>query len=178
MGREAPGATQNPSAGAPPEAGAGGGAASRNVLSVSMPALALLQTGAEFDVVLRVRFAEALYQGCGRVAYDSAVLKPVTVTRGTAIPAGDVFVAKLDAGQLAGGATSGQDAVVPFAFTGLNGAGCVAKASGELLRIRFRLIAASSAQYPLRLLNDPSFLQLREPSGQRLSFDLSEEVGQ
>jgi hypothetical protein len=143
-----------------------------------MPALALLQTGAEFDVVLRVRFAEALYQGCGRVVYDSAVLRPVSVTRGGVIPAGDVFVAKLDAGQLAGGATDGQDAVVPFAFTGLNGAGCVATADGELLRLRFRMIAASPAQSPLRLLNDPSFLQLRGPGGQRLSFDLCEEVGQ
>lgn len=140
-----------------------------------MPGLSGLATGAEFDIILSAHFAAELFQGSGRLAYDSAVVQPVSAKRG-AIPADNVFVAKLDAPPAASTADDGLDGVVPFAFTALPGTAGFGSHAGELLRVRFKLLAPPGARYPVALLNNPEYLQLRGPQGQRLSFDLSTEV--
>lgn len=150
-------------------------ATERNTLSVSLPPLSKLAVGAEFDYVLSADMVDALYQGSGRVLYDSRCLKPVSATWGSLAPRAGVCVAKLDhaisavpAGNLNG--------VVPYAFTGLPGQGGTAPGSGELLRLRFKLTGAVRESIALRLQNDPACLQLRDSQGRRLSFDLSEEA--
>lgn len=154
------------------------GAASRNLLSTSMPALAGLGTGAEFEFVISVKCTDPLYQGSGRVLYDPAVMQPVAAIRGSAIPARFLFSAKLDAATAASDGRSGlppQAGVVPYAFTGLPDApGRVA--NGELCRLRFRLLRAAGPDNAVRLLNNASYLQLRGPGGNRLAFDLHAEV--
>jgi hypothetical protein len=151
----------------------------RNTLRASLPALAGKQPGAEFDFVLSTSFTEPLYQGSGRVLFDPGVMRPVAVMRGQALPADFIFAAKLDAAPVASDGLSGLPGtagVVPYAFTGLPGGSGQAVAQGELLRIRFRLLQRPGAQSAVRLLNNASYLQFREPTGNRLSFDLQTEV--
>ena len=48
---------------------------------------------------------------------------------------------------------------------------------GELLRVRFKLLAKPQRGAAVRLQNDMEYLQLRNAQGRRLSFDFaSEEV--
>jgi hypothetical protein len=154
------------------------GQLNRNLLSTSMPALAGLSTGAEFEFVISVKCTDPLYQGSGRVLYDPAVMQPVAAMRGSAIPAGFLFSAKLDAATVASNGLSGLPPVagmVPYAFTGLPDApGRVA--SGELCRVRLRLLRPAGPDSAVRLLNNASYLQLRGPAGNRLAFDLHAEV--
>nr|MDQ3022916.1 hypothetical protein [bacterium] len=69
------------------------------------------------------------------------------------------------------------DGCVPFAFTGRPGGASISPGGGELLRITFRLKVASPQGIPIRLQNDPLFLQFRDPRGQRIPFDLDRLVG-
>jgi hypothetical protein len=178
--------TASRSGGLPSDGLAGPGAAPRqeapagagNALSARMPALATFTPGTEFDYVLSARFADELFQGSGRIAYDSAVVRPVEVLRGEMLPPSDIFVARLDAPPvpLAGGGLSN---IVPFAFTGLPGSAGSGKCDGELLRVRFRVITAAGEGIAVRLINEPEYLQMRGLQGQRLGFDLNtEEVTQ
>lgn len=152
-------------------------AAARTALTASLPLLAKLEPGDEFDFVLSAKLASPLYQASGRVLYDSTAVAPVGAKRGALIPADDVFVARTDLapGKLAGeGALGG---VVPFAFTGLPGAQPIAAGQGELLRVRFKLLKSATTT-PVKLLNTAEYLQLRDAEGARLAFDLAvEEVG-
>jgi hypothetical protein len=163
---------------APPTPAAGTGAqpaAGRNTLSATLPPLGKLALGAEFDYVLSADMADALYQGSGRVQYDSRVVQPIAATWGALTPSAGVRVAKLD---FAAGAASadGLNAVAPFAFTALPGQSASAPGPGEILRLRFKLVGAVRDGVAIRLQNDPAVLQLRDSQGRRLSFDLSEEV--
>lgn len=152
------------------------GKTARNALYVHLPELSRLAVGAHFDVILSAQFKAGLFQGSGRLAYDSRVVQPVSASRG-AIPGDNIFVAKLNSPPASNPATAGGlDGVVPFAFTGLPGTAGFAPDSAELLRVRFKLLAVPAAHYPVALINDPQYLQLRNPQGQRLSFDLSTEV--
>lgn len=147
----------------------------RNVLQTHMPPLAGLAAGAEFDYSINADFTDALYQGCGRIIYDSSVMQPLTATRGAAIPAGDIFVAKLDApAQVLPGSATAQT-FVPFAFTALPGDNSPG-VSGELIKVRFRLLKAPPADCHISLLNDQQYLQLRSPQATRLPFDMQVEV--
>jgi hypothetical protein len=149
--------------------------AQRNVLQVAMPALSRLAPGAEFEYVLSANMSDALYQGSGRVLYDSRVLRPTAAQWGALAPAHGVCVAKLDTPPDASGG-AGLDCAVPFAFTALPGQGAAAPGQGVLLSLRFKLIGVPHGAEVLRLLNDPAYLQLRDAQGKRLSFDISEEV--
>lgn len=150
-----------------------------NRLTLSLPALGTLAAGAEFDAVLEGAFTEELFQGSGRLIYDSSVLQPVASQRGAFIPAGDIFVAR---DNIAPGTLPGEgslDGVIPFAFTGRPGESGIAPGSGELLRVRFKLLAPAAGATRLRLMNNAEYLQLRDNTGRRLAFDLAtEEVGQ
>lgn len=156
------------------------GAPLRNALLTSVPALAGLQPGAEFDFHVRASFSEPLYQGSGRVLFDPAVMRPVAVVRGEALPADFIFVAKLDAAPVESDGLSGLPetaGVVPYAFTGLPGGSGKTVAPGELFHIRFQLLGRPGAHSAVRLLNRADYLQFRAPDGNRLPFDLQTEVG-
>lgn len=148
---------------------------SRNTLSVRMPEISQLAAGAEFEVILSAQFNSELYQGSGRLAYNRQAIRPISAKRG-AIPAGNVFAAKLDSPPATSQEYAGLDGIVPFAFTALPGRAGFGSNSGELLRVRFKLLASPGVQYPVALVNTPEYLQLRDAQGQRLSFDLSTEV--
>jgi hypothetical protein len=157
----------------------GAGQTSRNLLSTSMPALAGLGAGAEFDFVISVKCTDALYQGSGRVLYDPSLMQPVAAVRGAAIPQSFLFSAKLDAAPVASDGMAGlptMAGVAPYAFTGLPDAPGQASGVGELCRLRFRLLRQASANDAVRLLNNAEYLQLRGPAGNRLAFDLQAEV--
>lgn len=166
----------------PPAVPAGDGAAqsgAHNVLSTSMPALDGLSAGAEFDFIIRIACRDEIYQGSGRVQYEAAVMQPVSAKRGMALPAEHLFSVKLDAADAGDGAASGATdgaGVVPFAFTGLPGSSHTALFDGELFRLRFRLVQRPRPGTSIRLVNSPEYLQLRDPQGQRLPFDLHAEV--
>jgi hypothetical protein len=151
------------------------GTAQRNVLSAHLPALSKLGIGSEFDYVLSATMVNALYQGSGRVLYDASVVRPVSAQWGALTPGNGVRAAKLDSA-VAVKAQDGLDSCVPYAFTALPGQAAMPAGQGELLRVRFKLIAPLGSSIPVRLLNDPAYLQLRDAQGQRLSFDLNEEV--
>ncbi|MBN2081562.1 hypothetical protein JW859_05060 [bacterium] len=135
----------------------------RNRLVTSMPALGRLASGTEFDYVISAELTEELYQCSLRVEYDPAVVEPVDSTFGDAVPAGMVRMARLSS-----------DGLVPCALTALPGGTGIAAGTGELIRIRFRLRGTPDGR-AVRLVNDAGFLQLRDRSGQRLSFDLATE---
>jgi hypothetical protein len=137
----------------------------RNVLTAVTPPLAGLGAGSEFEFTLSAQLAEELKQGCGRLIYDSAVVVPVAVEKGGLIPTSFVFFSKLDA-----------PGVVPFAFTSLPDGRGIAPGRGELLRVRFRMLADPPSGFRVRLQNDGAFLQLRSAQGGRMSFDLASEV--
>jgi hypothetical protein len=137
----------------------------RNVLTAVMPPLAGLSAGSEFEFTLSAQLAEEVKQGCGRLIYDSAVAVPVAVEKGGMIPGSFVFFSKLDA-----------QGVVPFAFTSLPEGRGMPPGRGELLRVRFRMLADPPQGFRIRLLNDGAYLQLRSAQGGRLSFDLASEV--
>ncbi len=158
---------------APPDSGE---QAQRNVLRVTLPVWSSLAAGAEFDIVLSARCVDELFQGSGRLAYDGSVVRPVSCTRGAALPADNIIAAKLDTPLAASAAPDGLSGVVPFAFTGLPDTPGCGRCNGELLRLRFKLLAKPGARQPVQLLNTPEYLQLRGTQGQRLSFDLSTEA--
>ena len=137
----------------------------RNVLTAVMPPLAGLGAGSEFEFTLTAQLAQEVKQGSGRILYDATAAAPVAVEKGALIPGSFVFFSKLDA-----------SGVVPFAFTSLPGGRGIAIGSGELLRVRFRMLAAPPSGFRVRLQNDGAYLQLRNNQGGRLSFDLASEV--
>jgi hypothetical protein len=141
-------------------------AAPGNRLTLSMPALATLTAGSEFDVVLSGEFSEEVYQGSARITYDIAALEAISAERGRLLPDHMLHIAGLS--------TAGQ---VPFAFTAQPGEQGIAAGSGELLRLRFRLKGAPAATRRPGLQNSPEFLQLRDRQGRRLSFDIASETG-
>jgi hypothetical protein len=155
----------------------------RNVLSTSMPALARLAPGVEFDFVVAADFKDPLFQASTRVLYDSRKVELVSAQRGGLVPDGAIFMARTDVARGAlpvpeSAAAAGMDSVVPAAFTGLPGDHAASPARGELLRLRFRLLAPTgNAGAPVRLQGDPDFLQLRDSSGRRLPFDIESKVG-
>ena len=146
---------------APPEEGV----PARNSLTIVTPPVASLAPGVEFDLTVRGAFCEELWQSSGRILFDPAVVQPVRASRGDLIPTGFVFMVKLD-----------EPGMVPYAFTALPGGSGIAPGRGELLRVRFRLLAEPPSGFRIRLLNDAAFLQLRDRNGGRLSFDLASEV--
>jgi hypothetical protein len=156
----------------PPEA------SGHNTLAMHMPPLTGLAAGAEFEYTVNAEFKDALYQGCGRILYDASVMQPIEATRGAAIPAGDIFVAKLDAPPQAFSGSTSLQAFVPFAFTGLPDDKTPTAISGELIKIKFRLLQTPPADCHISLLNDSQYLQLRSPQANRLPFDMQVEVTQ
>ncbi len=139
----------------------------RNVLTAVMPSLAGLGAGSEFEFTLLAQLAEETMQASGRILYDSAIVVPVAVEKRGLIPSSFVFFSKLDA-----------PGVVPFAFTSLPGGRGIFPGQGELLRVRFRLIANPPPGFRVRLFNDAAYLQLRSAASGRMSFDLESEVRQ
>jgi hypothetical protein len=169
-------------AGGTPQAGAPQTDALRNTLRLSVPALASLQPGAEFDVQLSAEMAEPLFQASARLLFDPAVVQPVSAQRGAGLPGDCVFLCStdktLDVAGLAGVEARPTGArAVPFAFTGLPGQSALAPGNLKLLTVRFRVTRAVTGDAGLKLLNDPHYLQLRGPDARRLSFDLATEAG-
>jgi len=147
-----------------------------------LPSLADKPAGTEVELVLRGSFAQPVFQGSARVVYDSSVVAPVKAERGALLPAGEIVLARADAapGSIPLSDTdrpASFDGVVPFAFTGRPGGASITPGGGELLRVRFRLKVAHPQGIPIRLQNDPQYLQLRNSKGQRLDFDLEREAG-
>lgn len=145
----------------------------RNTLSTHMPALGALAVGSEFSFSVRGEFVDELFQASGRVLYDPQCVQPLGFERGGFVPRSDVFICNLAAAEAA---LRSPDArlprVIPFAFTGLPGERGL-NGRGELLRLRFRLLKRPEGGAPLRLLNDPEYLQLRGAQGRRLAFDFA-----
>ena len=137
----------------------------RNVLTAVMPPLSGLSAGSEFEFKLTAQFAQEVKQGSGRILYDPMAAVPVSAEKGELVPGSFVFFSKLDA-----------QGVVPFAFTSLPDARGIAPGSGELLRVRFRMLTDPPSGFRIRLQNDGAYLQLRSAQGGRLSFDLASEV--
>lgn len=137
----------------------------RNILTASTSSLSGLGAGNEFTFTLKAQLAEETKQASFRILYDQSVAIPVAAEKGSLIPNSFVFFSKLDA-----------PGVVPFAFTALPGQRGIAPASGELLRVRFRLLQAPPPGFRVRLQNDGSFLQLRNSGGGRMSFGLNTEA--
>ena len=138
---------------------------SRNRLIATMPPLGRLPPGSEFEFVLRGEFREEVHQGSGRVLYDDRFLEPISVSRGNMIPGDGVFMSKLD-----------EDGFVPFAFTALPDSRGISAGRGELLRVRFRLVAEPPSGLRVQLWNEAAYLQIRDGQRRRLSFDLATEV--
>jgi hypothetical protein len=147
-----------------------------------LPSLNGKPAGTEFEFVLRATLTEPVFQGSARIVYDSSVVEPVSAIHGKGLPSGEVVLMRSDTrpGTLV---LSDVDRAanfhgcVPFAFTAKPGGASLAPGGAELLRVKFRLKQASPRNIPVRLQNDPEFLQLRSDKGQRIAFDLDREAG-
>jgi hypothetical protein len=144
-----------------PDEGALPEAEPANRLVLTLPGLAGLAPGTEFDAVLSGEFVEEVYQGSCRLSYDPAVYEPVSAEVGGLVLADMVTLAD-----------TAQDGFVPFAFTALPGGASIPPGSGGLLTVRFRLLGQPGAGARIRLLNEPEFLQLRDRNSRRLRFNL------
>lgn len=143
------------------------GVPERNRLVASQPALAQLAPGSEFDFVLSADLSQELYQMSSRIGFDPAVVQPESVTYGSLLPSDAVRMSRRDLPD-----------TVPFAFTAPPGHAGIPAGSGELLRVRFRLLGNPVGGRAVWLVNNAEYLQLRDRIGRRLSFDLAREVGQ
>jgi len=137
-----------------------------NKLVLSVPDLSGLAPGSEFEVSLAGAFSGEVYQGSARLLFNPAYLKPVQAQRGGMLLTDMVHLASLD-----------QDGFVPFAFTGLPGHNAMAPGTGELLRVKFRILQAGAEPHRIRLQNDAEFLQLRDRNSRRLKFELESRAG-
>lgn len=167
---------QRPDAGPAPASPVTRIEAQRNTLQLKLPAWSRLAAGAEFEVTLSVSSVDELYQGSGRLAYATSLVQPVACSRGALLPAQNILSVKLDVAPGAATGLAGMDGIVPFAFSGMPGVPGCGRGAGELLRLRFKLLAQPGTRMPVQLVNSPEYLQLRGTTGQRLSFDLSTEV--
>jgi hypothetical protein len=143
--------------------GAGHKIPDRTALSVIWPSLAGSEAGAEFDVAIRLANPGGVFQGCGRLVYDAAMVEPVSARRGAFLPSEAVAFVKTDVG-----------GYVPYAFTGREGSGALPAGEGDIFVVRFRLKSEGAPKFGLR--NEAEFLQLRNDKGQRIPFDLATEV--
>lgn len=162
-GHKSPIAKGGPSAGSAtnPSTDSGGeDPIERNTLVVVSPDFSAMTAGEEFDVSLKLELAEEMYQMSGRLVFDRNFVQPVRVTRG-AVPDSAVFFAKLD-----------HPDFVPFAFTQTDGARGIPAGKGEMLTVRFKIIADPKGAPRVRLLNDAQYLHLRNSKRERLAFDL------
>ncbi len=101
-----------------------------------------------------------------RLLFNPDYLEPVKARRGEMLLADMVHLAGID-----------QHGFVPFAFTGLPGHSAMDPGTGELLRVRFRVLQPGAALHRIRLQNDAEFLQLRDRNSRRLKFDLESRAG-
>lgn len=155
--------------------------ATRTRIVTELPALSGKPAGTEFEFVLRATLTEPVFQGSARIVFDSSVVEPIMAVHGKGLPAGEIVLARTDAapGTLALSAVdraSSFDGCVPFAFTARPGGATLTPGGAELLRVKFRLKHGSPDGIPVRLQNDPEFLQLRNAKGQRIAFDLDREA--
>lgn len=137
-----------------------------NKLVLSAPDISQLSVGDEFSVSLAGAFSDEVYQGSMRLLFDPAYFKPVSANPGSMLLSDMVRLTGLD-----------QSGFVPFAFTGLPGHNAIPAGTGELLRVRFRILQAGAAQHRIALQNDTEFLQLRDRQSRRLPFDLESSAG-
>ena len=150
-------------------------------LVTGLPSLGGNAAGSEFEFILRATLVEPVFQGNARILFDSSLVEPVAAIHGKDLPTGEIVLARTD---LAPGTLAlsdvdhspNLDGCVPFAFTARPGGASLTPGGAELLRIKFRLKQASPAGIPVRLQNDPQFLQLRNDKGQRVAFDLEREA--
>ena len=136
-------------------------ATARTTLTLAMPALGQMGPGGSFDVTLSASVVGELYQGSMRIGFDPAVVQPVSSRTGGLVPSHMVRLTGLD-----------QPDHVPFAFTALPGGTGITDTSGELVTVTFRLLAPVTDGSPLWLVNDASYLQLRDRNGQRIGYNL------
>lgn len=160
----APPATPEPAASGDTEPGTA--PAARQTLTLSTPALVGLSPGSELEAVLGASFADEIHQGSARLLFDAGVLQPVAAEVGELLPSGMLSIVGLQ-----------QAGHVPFSFTALPGGQGIAPGTGELLTVRFRVVATPQPDTRIRLLNEPEFLQLRDREGQRLGFELESNRG-
>jgi len=137
-----------------------------NLVSLRTPALAHMQAGTEFTAVLSLKLVEDAHQGVLRLLFDSQSMQPVEAAPGDRLPAGMLRIADLD-----------KPGFIPLAFTALPEGQDLAAGSGELYRIRFRLLTDGSQAGRLSFSADDDFLQLRDRDGRHIRFDLSTEAG-
>ena len=154
----------------------------RSRLISGLPSLSGKPAGTEFEFTLRASLTEPAFQGSARVLYDSSLVEPVNAVQGKDLPSGEVVLARTDArpGTLELSSLdrpAGLDGCVPFAFTARPGGASIPPGGAELLRVKFRLLRANPDGIPVRVQNDPQFLQLRDSKGRRIAFDLEREAG-
>ncbi|MEP0813451.1 MAG: hypothetical protein HRF49_02140 [bacterium] len=135
-------------------------AGGRTVLSLVTPASSDYKTGDEFDAVLSVRNCEPVFQGSTRIVFDSRKYRPIKASRGAGLPDETLSVAGLNL-----------EGAVPFSFTALPGGAQIRPGESELLRVRFRVISNENPSRRFGFMSDPAFMQLRDSSGRRISFD-------
>ena len=154
--------------------------AARTRLISELPSLAGKPAGTEFEFVLHATLTEPVFQGSARIVYDSSIVEPVTAIHGKDLPSGAIVLARINVpGTLSLSSVdraTNLDGCVPFAFTARPGGSAISPGAAELLRAKFRLKRASPDGIPIRLQNDPQFLQLRSSKGQRIVFDLDRKA--
>ena len=151
--------TQLPDESAVPEA-----ALNRVILEV--PALGELSAGDEFSAVISAEFGEEVHQGVLRLLYDAGSMSPLEISPGTMLPGDMIRIADLD-----------NSGFLPLAFTALPGGNDIGSGSGELYRVRFRLLVDGAAADRIRFRSDREFLQLRNRDGRHIRFDVETRAG-
>ncbi|MEZ5339587.1 MAG: cohesin domain-containing protein [bacterium] len=137
-----------------------------NRVVLQTPALVELSAGEEFTAVLHMDAIREIHQGVLRLQFDATRMEPIEVLPGELLPAEMVRIADIS-----------QPGFIPLAFTALPGGTDIGEGSGELFRIRFRLLSAGSEAGRPGFKGGSDFLQLRDRQGRHLSFELGTEAG-
>ncbi|MCB1216806.1 hypothetical protein KDL44_05400 [bacterium] len=141
-------------------------AAEQNRVLLRTPSLMDLSAGDEFTAVLHLDALEEIHQGVLRLQFDAARMEPIEVQPGEMLPTDMVRIADIS-----------RSGFIPLAFTALPGGSDIGEGSGELFRIRFRLLSAGSEAGRPGFQGESEFLQLRDNEGKRLSFELGTQAG-
>lgn len=137
-----------------------------NRVTLEVPALDRLGAGDEFSAVISAEFGQEVHQGVLRLLYDAGAMTPMEISPGAMVPLDMIRIADLD-----------NSGFLPLAFTALPGGHDIAAGSGELYRVRFRLLRNGNAAGRIGFRSDREFLQLRDRNGEHIRFDVATRAG-
>lgn len=135
-----------------------------NRLILAMPDCTDKAAGEIFSVSLQGDFIEPFYQISARLKFDSTAIQPVSAEKGSWFANSDIEYLNL-----------AQKDILPFALTPKNQTSKARNGNGTLAKFKFRIIDPSK-DCRVQLINDLTFLHVRNDKQQRIVVNIEREV--